>query len=157
MPSFCSSVAFEPPTSPSSQAVYSSGFNLRLVDYVVSNSWPGDRNRVAVPISGLREVPLPFQLCGCVELKSSADRYQLPVKLLAPKGEKLVFHYRPAKGAAELILMQRVLRRREEIRCVNVVVTDEFKGRPVIFIGSRAGNDVDQAAGMHPVLRAQGR
>ena len=56
--------------------------------------------------------------------------------LVSSEGKELVPEDRTAEGAAELILVQRVLGRTEEARCVDVVVADELEGRPVVLIRS---------------------
>ena len=68
--------------------------------------------------------------------------------LVSGEGKEFVAKDRTAKCAAVLVLVQRVLRSGEEVGGVDVVVADELKKRTVVGVGSRASNDVYQAASM---------
>src|ERR1700743_2821845 len=75
--------------------------------------------------------------------------------LIAEEEEELVLPDRASEGSAELVPFERVPRRREEIPCVEIPVSDKFKSIAVKFIGAGPGNYVYRARGVLSILGGQ--
>ena len=75
--------------------------------------------------------------------------------LIAAEQEQLVLDDRRAERAAELIAVQAVALRREEVARVETVVAEELEGVAVHFVRSRLGHQVHRRCGVMPVPRRQ--
>src|SRR5262249_54336937 len=73
--------------------------------------------------------------------------------LVSAKEEELLLADRPAKGAAELVALESIVGRREEIACVQRAVAEEFEDVSVELVGSRLRNRIHGRAGVKPITR----
>ncbi len=75
--------------------------------------------------------------------------------LIRPEEEQPVFQYRAANAAAELIALQRILRRCEEVSRIETAVSQKLERTAMQRIRSRARDNIDDPAAGIPVLGAE--
>ena len=121
----------------------------------------GPRNSVAY-----REVSVQLS-CRRNVREISGCGGQSVLMLVRREGEQSVPSDRASKRATILILVQRILcsagcggsdwsAGREEVRRIDVIISDEFKRGAMILVGPGAGNHVHQATAMLSILGTQG-
>ena len=67
--------------------------------------------------------------------------------LVSSEREEFVSNNPAAKGATVLVLMQRIFGCGKKVRSVDVIVAKKLKSRPMIGVGSRPRNHIDETAG----------
>src|SRR6185369_3112411 len=79
----------------------------------------------------------------------------LPRALVAAEEEELVGDDLSTQGSAELVALDGVLCRGEEVCGVDDIVADEVEDGSVPLVGSGVGDDVDKRAGVNAATRRQ--
>ena len=96
---------------------------------------PGYSREISAPFSSSRH---EGDVAGC--------RCGDACTLICAEEKKFILQNGTTHTSAKLIAFQRILRRGEEVPCVEISVAQEFEDRPMQLVCARSGNDVHDAA-----------